>query len=62
MTEARKIDGTAIAKAIRERIGSEIAEKQKAYPRYIPCLKIVQGMCMNVLVCLSLPLLTIDAR
>jgi methylenetetrahydrofolate dehydrogenase (NADP+)/methenyltetrahydrofolate cyclohydrolase/formyltetrahydrofolate synthetase len=42
---AQKIDGTAIAKAIRERIGQEIAEKQKVNPRYIPCLKIVQGAC-----------------
>lgn len=41
---ARQLDGTAIAKAIRERIGAEIAERQKANPRYQPCLKIVQSM------------------
>jgi hypothetical protein len=40
---AIKIDGTAIAKKIRERLGAEIVEKQKANPRYRPCLKIVQG-------------------
>ncbi|CEJ88534.1 Putative C-1-tetrahydrofolate synthase-like protein [[Torrubiella] hemipterigena] len=39
---ARQLDGTAIAKAIRERIGAEIAERQKANPRYQPCLKIIQ--------------------
>lgn len=41
---ARQLDGTAIAKAIRERIGAEIAERQKANPRYKPCLKIIQSM------------------
>lgn len=41
---ARQLDGTAIAKAIRERIGAEIAERQKANPRYQPCLKIIQSM------------------
>lgn len=41
---AAKLDGTAIAKAIRERLGAEIAEKQKLNPRYQPCLKIIQGM------------------
>lgn len=40
---ARILDGTAIAKSIRERIGTEIAEKQKLNPRYKPCLKIIQG-------------------
>ncbi|KOS20353.1 C-1-tetrahydrofolate synthase [Escovopsis weberi] len=40
---ATKIDGTAIAKAIRERLGLEIAEKQALKPRYKPCLKIVQA-------------------
>ncbi|KJZ78758.1 C-1-tetrahydrofolate synthase [Hirsutella minnesotensis 3608] len=39
---AQKLDGTAIAKSIRERIGVEIAEKQKLNPRYKPCLKIIQ--------------------
>ena len=40
---ASKIDGTAIAKAIRERIRREILEKQQTNPRYKPCLKIIQG-------------------
>jgi methylenetetrahydrofolate dehydrogenase (NADP+)/methenyltetrahydrofolate cyclohydrolase/formyltetrahydrofolate synthetase len=40
---AQKIDGTALAKAIRARVAEEIAEKQKVNPRYLPCLKIVQG-------------------
>ncbi|KAL9619522.1 MAG: hypothetical protein Q9160_005885 [Pyrenula sp. 1 TL-2023] len=37
-----KIDGTAIAKKIRERIETEIQEKQKVNPRYKPSLKIIQ--------------------
>lgn len=41
---AQRLDGNAIAKAIRERLASEIAEKQKLNPRYNPCLKIIQGM------------------
>lgn len=40
---AQRLDGTAIAKSIRERIGAEIVEKQKLNPRYRPCLKIIQG-------------------
>ncbi|KAI5462666.1 formate--tetrahydrofolate ligase-domain-containing protein [Mariannaea sp. PMI_226] len=39
---AIKLDGNAIAKSIRERLGAEIAEKQKLNPRYKPCLKIIQ--------------------
>ncbi|SPN99528.1 probable C1-tetrahydrofolate synthase [Cephalotrichum gorgonifer] len=39
---AQNIDGTAIAKAIRERLRLEILEKQQANPRYKPCLKIIQ--------------------
>ncbi|MCJ1471391.1 tetrahydrofolate synthase [Lambiella insularis] len=39
---AAKIDGTAIAKAIRERINAEIKEKQAKNPRYRPSLTIVQ--------------------
>ncbi|KAH8720333.1 C-1-tetrahydrofolate synthase, cytoplasmic [Beauveria bassiana] len=39
---ATKLDGNAIAKSIRERIGREIAERQKLNPRYRPSLKIVQ--------------------
>jgi 5,10-methylene-tetrahydrofolate dehydrogenase/methenyl tetrahydrofolate cyclohydrolase len=38
-----KIDGTAIAKSIRERLGSQIKQRQQANPRYRPSLKIVQG-------------------
>jgi methylenetetrahydrofolate dehydrogenase (NADP+)/methenyltetrahydrofolate cyclohydrolase/formyltetrahydrofolate synthetase len=40
---ARILDGTAIAKSIRERIGAEIIDKQKTNPRYKPSLKIIQG-------------------
>lgn len=40
---ANRIDGTAIAKSIRERLKAEIAEKQQSNPRYQPCLKIIQG-------------------
>lgn len=40
---AQKIDGTAIAKAIRERLGQKIQERQAGNPRYRPSLKIVQG-------------------
>lgn len=39
---AAKIDGTAIAKAIRERINAEIREKQAKNARYQPSLTIVQ--------------------
>lgn len=39
---ATKIDGTAIAKSIRERLGAEIKKKQESNPRYKPSLKIVQ--------------------
>ncbi|KAK3935898.1 C-1-tetrahydrofolate synthase, cytoplasmic [Diplogelasinospora grovesii] len=39
---ATKIDGTAIAKKIRERLHAEIAEKKKSNPRYQPSLKIIQ--------------------
>jgi len=39
---ANKIDGTAIAKSIRERIAGEIKERQQINPRYKPSLTIVQ--------------------
>ncbi|MCJ1407232.1 tetrahydrofolate synthase [Ptychographa xylographoides] len=39
---AEKIDGTAIAKGIRERINAEIKETQAKNPRYKPSLTIVQ--------------------
>ncbi len=40
---ASKIDGTAVAKRIREKLRAEILERQKANPRFQPSLKIVQG-------------------
>ena len=39
---ATKIDGTAIARAIRERINAEIKQTQAKNPRYKPSLTIVQ--------------------
>ncbi|RYP40720.1 hypothetical protein DL768_010600 [Monosporascus sp. mg162] len=39
---ATKLDGTAIAKKIRERLAAEIVEKQRVNPRYKPHLKIIQ--------------------
>lgn len=39
---ATKIDGTAIAKDIRERLAKQIHDKQQANPRYLPSLTIVQ--------------------
>lgn len=39
---AQKIDGTAIAKNIRERLHEEIEATRKSNPRYQPCLKIIQ--------------------
>jgi len=41
---ASKIDGTAIAKAIRAKLKHDILEKQKTNPRFQPSLKIIQGM------------------
>ncbi|KAF3058281.1 C-1-tetrahydrofolate synthase, cytoplasmic [Daldinia childiae] len=40
---AIRLDGTAIAKKIRERLAAEIVEKQKSNPKYQPCLKIIQA-------------------
>lgn len=40
---ATKIDGTAIAKKIREKLRAEIVHIQKTNPRYKPSLKIIQG-------------------
>lgn len=40
---ATKIDGTAIAKKIREKIHAEIDDAQKTNPRFKPSLKIIQG-------------------
>ena len=39
---ATKIDGTAIAKAIRERLHAQVQATQKVNPRYRPALKIIQ--------------------
>lgn len=39
---ASKIDGTAIAKGIRERLHAQIQEIQKINPRFQPTLKIIQ--------------------
>ena len=43
---ATKIDGTAIAKGIRERLGEQIKKTQQTNPRYMPSLVIIQGMLM----------------
>lgn len=40
---ATRIDGTAIAKKIREGLHAQIQEAQKANPKFQPCLKIIQG-------------------
>jgi hypothetical protein len=40
---ATKIDGTAIARRVRERLQAEIAEKKAINPRFQPNLKIIQG-------------------
>jgi methylenetetrahydrofolate dehydrogenase (NADP+)/methenyltetrahydrofolate cyclohydrolase/formyltetrahydrofolate synthetase len=45
---AKKIDGTAIAKSIRERLHAEIENTQKTNSRFKPSLKIIQG---KILVC-----------
>lgn len=58
---ASKIDGTAIAKRIRENLHAEIQEKKKINPRYVPSLKIIQGEphscscspCVCVCVCVA---------
>ncbi|MCJ1338972.1 tetrahydrofolate synthase [Bachmanniomyces sp. S44760] len=39
---AEKIDGTAIAKGIRESLSKEIKQRQASNPRYKPSLKIIQ--------------------
>ena len=39
---ATKIDGTAIAKTIRERLHAQVQATQKVNPRYRPALKIIQ--------------------
>lgn len=46
---ATKIDGTAIAKKIRERLRSEIAHVRDTNPRFRPSLKIIQGQHLHLL-------------
>ena len=41
---AQVIDGTAIAKGIRQKLNAEIGEKQRTNPRYKPSLVIIQGV------------------
>jgi methylenetetrahydrofolate dehydrogenase (NADP+)/methenyltetrahydrofolate cyclohydrolase/formyltetrahydrofolate synthetase len=41
---AQKLDGTAIAKAIREKLNGDIQQKQQTNPRYKPSLVIIQGI------------------
>jgi len=53
---ATKIDGTAIAKKIRERLRSEIAQVRETNPRFRPSLKIIQGLRSPLLS--EVPLLT----
>lgn len=43
---AKNIDGTAIAKSIRERLHAEIEITQKTNPRFKPSLKIIQGQIL----------------
>ena len=45
---ATKIDGTAIAKGIRERLNAEIKKKQESNARYKPSLRIIQGKMREV--------------
>lgn len=51
------IDGTAIAKGIRQKLNAEIGEKQKVNPRYKPSLVILQGTLGPLL----LPMVAIEA-
>jgi hypothetical protein len=45
---ATKIDGTAIAKSIREKLHAEIEATQKVNPRFKPSLKIIQGIFCQI--------------
>lgn len=42
---ATKIDGTAIAKRIREGLHAQVLDNKKINPRFVPSLKIIQGDC-----------------
>lgn len=44
----KKIDGTAIAKDIRERLKGEIQKLQETNPRFKPNLVIFQGTLLNL--------------
>lgn len=46
---AEKIDGTAVARKIRDRINEEIRRKQKTSERFRPALTIVQGERFSLL-------------
>ena len=41
---AQTIDGTAIAKSVRQRLHAEIQKAQQLNPRFKPTLRIIQGM------------------
>lgn len=43
---AAKIDGTAIARKVREQLRAEIVEKKTVNARFQPSLKIIQGACV----------------
>lgn len=51
---ATKIDGTAIARSIRQKLQSEIQATQKINPRYKPSLKIFQGKQLPWNVCAAI--------
>lgn len=55
---ATKIDGTAIAKRIREGLHVEILERQKANPNYKPSLKIIQGVFHYIVIMQDVALFT----
>lgn len=44
---ATKIDGTAIAKSIRDGLKNEILRIQQSNPRFKPGLVIIQGTCIR---------------
>lgn len=56
---AKKIDGTAIAKSIRERLHAEIENTQKTNPRFKPSLKIIQGKILARILILNIPLILV---
>ena len=52
---AQKINGTAIALSIRERLNHEIADKQAKSERFKPALTIIQGQLYIFYYCSLLP-------